>query len=505
MKQEFKTAVIYARYSSDNQTEQSIEGQMRVCNDYAKNNNIVILDSYIDRAMTGTNDNRPAFQQMLKDSNKKLWDYVLVYKLDRFSRNKYETTIHKKTLKDNGVKVLSAMENIPDTPEGIILESLLEGMNQYYSAELSQKVKRCMKETRKKGLWQGGRLRYGYKLDGRKIVIDEEQAEIVRYIFCQYAKGVYLKDIVDDLTARGVLNKGKPFALKTVYSMLRNDKYLGYYYYNNEEKVDNLYPRIIDDALYEQVSKILETHKHGKRSYTITYLLKKKIKCGYCGESVIGENGTSKNGTRLYYYKCHGKKNLRNGCQQQSYRKETLENLIVGSLIEELNKPENVNHIVKTISEYQDKMQENNAALQTLIKEQKQIENSINNILSAIEQGVITASTSKRLKDLEARQEEIEKQILKENTKPQIKLSEKEIREYYNQALELEALMLVNYLVKEVKLYNDKAEIYLNNPLPNSPDNSQGFSFYTKVKKMPEYTRNGHLKSYKNFIIDIKN
>ena len=97
--------MIYARYSSDNQTEQSIEGQMRVCNDYAKNNNIVILDSYIDRAMTGTNDNRPAFQQMLKDSNKKLWDYVLVYKLDRFSRNKYETTIHKKTLKDNADKI----------------------------------------------------------------------------------------------------------------------------------------------------------------------------------------------------------------------------------------------------------------------------------------------------------------------------------------------------------------------------------------------------------------
>ena len=125
-----KTAVIYARYSCDNQTEQSIDGQLRVCTEYAKNNDILILDTYIDRAMTGTNDNRPDFQRMIKDSAKKNWDYVLVYKLDRFSRNKYETVIHKKTLRDNGVKVLSAMENIPDTPEGIILESLLEGMNQ---------------------------------------------------------------------------------------------------------------------------------------------------------------------------------------------------------------------------------------------------------------------------------------------------------------------------------------------------------------------------------------
>ncbi|MBE5758401.1 MAG: recombinase family protein, partial [Clostridiales bacterium] len=137
-----KTAVIYARYSSDSQTEQSIEGQLRVCKDFAERNNIAIINTYIDRAMTGTNDNRPDFQRMIKDSNKRLWDYVIVYKLDRFSRNKYEATIHKHTLSNNGVKLLSAMENIPDTPEGIILESLLEGMNQYYSAELSQKVHR---------------------------------------------------------------------------------------------------------------------------------------------------------------------------------------------------------------------------------------------------------------------------------------------------------------------------------------------------------------------------
>ena len=128
-----KKAVIYARYSCDKQTEQSIEGQLRVCEEYAKSHDILILATYIDQAMSGTNDNRPDFQCMMKDSHRKEWDYVLVYKLDRFFRNKFEATIHKKTLKDNGIKVLSAMENIPDTPEGIILESLLEGMNQYFT------------------------------------------------------------------------------------------------------------------------------------------------------------------------------------------------------------------------------------------------------------------------------------------------------------------------------------------------------------------------------------
>lgn len=122
-----KTAVIYARYSSDSQTEQSIDGQLRVCEEYAKQNDILVLDTYIDRAMTGTNDNRPDFQRMIKDSAKRAFSYVLVYKFDRFSRNKYETAIHKKALKDNGVKVVSATEFVPDTPEGIIFESMLEG------------------------------------------------------------------------------------------------------------------------------------------------------------------------------------------------------------------------------------------------------------------------------------------------------------------------------------------------------------------------------------------
>ena len=168
-----RIGVIYARYSSERQTEQSIEGQLRVCYEYANRNDIVIVDTYIDRAMTGTNDNRADFQRMLKDSAKRAWDLILVYKLDRFSRNKYETAIHKKTLRDNGVKLISAAENIPDSPEGIILESLLEGMAEYYSAELSQKVRRGMRESRLKGNFTGGRVPYGYRAVDKKIVIEE--------------------------------------------------------------------------------------------------------------------------------------------------------------------------------------------------------------------------------------------------------------------------------------------------------------------------------------------
>ena len=181
-----KTAVIYARYSSERQTEQSIEGQIRECTEYAKRHDILIVDTYIDRAMTGTNDNRTAFQKMLKDCSKQAWDIVLVYKLDRFSRNKYEMAMHRKTLRDNGIKLVSAKENIPDSPEGIILESLLEGMAEYYSAELSQKVLRGMRESRIKGNYTGGFLLFGYKVENKKILIDEAQAPIAKRIFQEY-------------------------------------------------------------------------------------------------------------------------------------------------------------------------------------------------------------------------------------------------------------------------------------------------------------------------------
>lgn len=323
-----KTAVIYARYSCDQQTEQSIDGQLRVCEEYAQRNNILILNTYIDRAMTGTNDNRPDFQKMLKDSSRKEWNYVLVYKLDRFSRNKYETAIHKKTLRDNGIKVLSAMENIPDTPEGIILESLLEGMNQYYSAELAQKVSRGMKETRRKGLYQGGALLYGYKIDGRKIIVDESNAEVVRYMYSEYAKGKYVKQIIQDLTAKGIYFKGKPFVKNSVYNILRNEKYSGVYMHG-EEIIDNMYPQIVSKETFDIVRAKVKKNRNGRQCVHVDFLLRHKLICGYCGHTLNGESGTSKSGAKVYYYKCSGRKKHLADCNKSMIRKDELENFII--------------------------------------------------------------------------------------------------------------------------------------------------------------------------------
>ena len=220
-----KTCVIYARYSSNSQTEQSIEGQLRVCEEYAKNNKILILGTYIDRAMTGRNDKRPDFQKMIRDSSKKEWDYVLVYRLDRFSRNKYETVINERALEKNGVSLISATEMIPDKAIGKMMKGFIEDMNQYYSAELAEKILRGMRETRIKGNYQGGSLPYGYKIDGRKIVIDESKVETVKYIFEQYANGKIVRHIVEELTSKGIFNdKNQPFTYNHIYRMIKNTK-----------------------------------------------------------------------------------------------------------------------------------------------------------------------------------------------------------------------------------------------------------------------------------------
>ncbi|MGN1201224.1 MAG: recombinase family protein [Candidatus Caccovivens sp.] len=492
-----KTAVIYARYSSDNQTEQSIDGQLRVCQEYAQRNDILILDTYIDRAMTGTNDNRPDFQRMIKDSSKKEWNYVLVYKIDRFSRNKYETAKNKKILKDNGVKLLSAMENIPDTPEGIILESLLEGMAEYYSAELAQKVKRGMHETRLKGNFQGGTLPYGYKVDGRKIVIDETKAEIVKYIFNQYSKGIFVNEIIRNLTSKGILHNSKPFQENMIYHILKNEKYTGIYR-KDGEVFENMYPQIIDKDLFDSAKSKRKVNHYGKNAVKTIYLLRNKLVCGYCGKPISAEKGTSKNGKPVSYYKCKGIKKYRNGCVKETIRQDILEEFILDTIITELHKESIMNKIVRNLFEMQSNPN-NNSALNILAKSKKQAETALNNILTAIEQGVINKTTNARMKELEQQIEDLESQMLIERSKMNAKISEEEIRKFYTDALKQEPMMLINYLIKQIKMFNERIEITFNSPTLRGPNTD--FSFLTINKPMRKILPH---KQFKLIYIEIE-
>ena len=183
-------AVIYARYSSDNQREESIEGQLRECKEYADQNGITVGRTYIDRALSAKTDSRPQFQQMIHDSATHTFEAVLVWKLDRFSRNRYDSAHYKRILKNNWVHVVSVTEPISNTPEGIMLESLLEGMAEYYSAELAEKVSRGHKENALKAKFNGGPVPLGYRIDSEHhYQIDPATAPVVQEAFQRYAAG----------------------------------------------------------------------------------------------------------------------------------------------------------------------------------------------------------------------------------------------------------------------------------------------------------------------------
>jgi hypothetical protein len=302
-------------------------------------------------------------------------------------------------------------------------------------------------------------------------------------MFEEYSKGVNVKDIIATLTEKGVYFRGKPFIKNTVYNILRNDKYTGTYKLG-DEIVSSLYPRIISDDIFEKVRKRIQANKYGKTSIDVVYLLKNKLKCGYCGESINAENGTAKNGQRRYYYKCNGRKKRKNDCKKAVIRKEVLENFILQALVDILNDPKEIDFIVKGLMKMQEDVIAENTTLRVLEKEQKQTENAIRNIISAIEQGIITSSTNKRLRELEQQQEELERAILVERSRFAIKATEKSIRNFFEKALKAEPMILINYYVKEIVLYDDEIKIVYNSPIKIGPDDSQGFSFYNKMSKI---------------------
>lgn len=467
-----KTAVIYARYSSDRQTEQSIEGQLRDCYEYAQRNDIVVVDKYIDRAMTGTNDNREDFQRMLKDSDKKAWDYVLVYKLDRFSRNKYEMAIHRKHLKDNGIRIISAKENIPETPEGVLLESLLEGMNQYYSEELSQKTKRGMRETRLKGNFIGGNINYGYSLkeltsdvNGKpvrialKVIINEQEASVLYQIFTDYANGKRICEIVRELDEKGILNRGNPFSPNMIYAMLQQEKYTGIYRIHNEV-YDKIYPPIIPKDLFQTVKTRIDANKYGKHVPGVDYMLKGRIYCGYCGKPLRSATGTSKDTTIWRYYKCSSiKKDT--GCQNKAMKKEVLEQFIIDVLFKKISEPENIELIVKGILEKYKKKLADDTDLRYYEKELTNTNKALSNIIAAIEAGIYTETTKQRLQELEEKKHHLEENILIEKTHVKEALSEKEIIQRITSALKLKAKQAIEMLIQRIDVFRDVLKITL--------------------------------------------
>ena len=460
------TAVIYARYSSDNQREESIEGQIRECTAYAEKNDITVVKHYIDRAISAKTDNRPQFQQMIRDSERKLFDMVLVWKLDRFARNRYDSARYKTQLKKNGVKLMSATEIISDGPEGIILESVLEGYAEYYSADLSEKVIRGMTENALKGKFTGGAVPVGYRIDeNQRFQTDPLTAPLIAEAFRMYNEGATMTEVRDWLNEHQVKNpRGGPMSYNTVQHMLKNRRYIGELKYR-DILIPDAIPPIVSPELFEDVQIKMAKNKKApaRRKAEDDYLLTTKLFCGYCGSLMFGESGTSRSGDVHRYYKCATVKK-RKSCQKKTVRKQWLEDLVIAKTKALIMDDTVIDSLVSSVMELQNK---ENIRLPLYEKQLRETETGIQNMLNAIQAGILTSSTKERLETLETQKKELEAKIAEERlAKP--KLSEDFVRFWLTRFRKLDLSQkeqrqaLIDTFINAIYLYDDKMLITFN-------------------------------------------
>jgi DNA invertase Pin-like site-specific DNA recombinase len=405
-----KFAVVYARYSSHRQGEQSIEAQLAQAYKYAAEHGLTIIHEYIDRAMTGRNDNRASFQQMLKDTAKGQFGTIIVWKVDRFGRNREEIAFNKYRCKKNGVKLAYVAESIPDSPEGVILESVLEGMAEYYSKQLSQNILRGIRASAEKAQSIGGNRPLGY-LTGpdKKFIIDPDTAPTVRFIFEQYAAGIPCAEIIKALNQKGLRTlQGKPFNKNSINRILRNEKYIGVYTYKDEIRIENAIPPIIDTDVFYKVQEMLKVNKRKpiKDWHYADYILTDKLFCGKCGAPMVGESGTSRNGTVHNYYACTKKRRQR-ACNKKNVRQEWIENLVLEKTRQIIYDDKLLNTIADAVYNYYTAQNNNADFEEALNRKLKEVETATANVMKAIEAGIINETTKKRMDELETQRCEI--------------------------------------------------------------------------------------------------
>ena len=434
-----KNAVIYARYSSQGQNEQSIEGQIRICTEYAESQGYTVVKAYKDKARSGTNDHRPDFQKMIADAESGAFEQIIVYKFDRFARNRVDSIMYKAQLKKRyGIRVVSATEPVSDDEGGEFYEMFLEWNDEKYSQRLSKRVHDGLDTSVKNGTYCGGTLIYGYKLidtDKRgnkgiihRVAIDEGKAEVVRYIFTEYAHGTPKKEIADELNKHHILYKGKPFTYRTFENWLSNRKYTGDCMHG-KRVCDHTYPAIIDKATFAAVQKRLEKNKilAGANSAVEPYILTGKAFCGFCGDSMTAGGGTSHTGQKHYYYICHSKR--KGGCRKSSENKNNLEFTVANAVYDFLSRRENAEIVAQdTINYYEQRTCEDSLrSIEARIRHAQNEAEQLTNAFILARNDMLRANIERKMqeieiliKDLSASKAQIELERGKKFTKEKI-------------------------------------------------------------------------------------
>lgn len=404
--------VIYARYSSHAQKDLSVEQQIEQCTALAKEYGIHVIEIYPDRAVSGRTDKRTNFQRMMKDAASGRFKYVIAWKSNRIGRNMLEALVNEARLQEQGVRIIYVEEDFDDTAAGRFAARSMMNVNQFYSENMAEDIKRGLYANAQKCLVTNGHLPYGYKPDEtRHFAIDEPKAAVIREIFTRVATGEPFVDIFESLNARGITTSyGRPWGRTSFSNILSNERYRGIYIYG-DVRIENGIPRIISDELFYKVQEVITTKRHPRGRHRINgdYLLTGKLFCGKCGSPMTGYSGTSRAGDMHYYYVCN-KHRYEKNCDKKNVRRDSIE-LQVAQAIKDYALQDDVIEWIadQTIAYNKRKEAENHIGM--LEDQLKTAKRGIKNIISAIEQGIITSSTKDRLQELEREQSKIEGQI----------------------------------------------------------------------------------------------
>ncbi len=463
-------AICYYRYSSDAQREASIEQQRIEAHAYAKANNLRIIKEYEDKALSGSREDRPAFQLMLQEVERLRPSTLILWKTDRLSRDKIDAVIAKKQLRDCGCDIAYVAEAMPtDEAERVLLESIQEGLAQHFLIQHKKNVTRGMRYNAENCLFNGHVL-LGYTgKPEQKYQIDENTAPVVQMIFRKYADGIPMKQITDELNGAGLRSvKGKEFTINSLRHILKNRAYIGEYHWGEYVIPDGM-PRLIDDELFEAVQEKMAQNKHGGNRAVIAkqevqedvvYYLTDYMRCGYCGETVHGVSGTSKQGKLHYYYACHNHR--KHKCAKKNVRKELVEDTVFYLLHELLQNSALRIIIAERCYKYYCEQNSDGGAMLEVIKQRiADVDKKLANIMKAIEAGIFNDTTAGRMKELEN-----EKSLLKDE------LATEEIRQKYQLKLEdivkyLDSICnnfeddyskhkLLELFVEKIYIYDDK-------------------------------------------------
>lgn len=397
-----RTAVAYARYSSAGQRDVSIEQQLADIRAYARREGFTLVHEYADHARSGFKNAsaRTAFQSMMAAAEKGTFDTVLAWKVDRFGRNREDSAIYKGKLRKFGVKVIYAMEPIPEGSAGVLLEGMLEATAEWYSRQLSENVTRGMTDNAHRCLYNGTRI-IGYTRgpDGR-YALQPDEAAVVRKIFELYCTGLSAARICRILNDQGIrTSRGRSWAVESLLRVVSNERYTGVYIWG-DIRVENGMPAIIERSTYEEAQRMKRKTARHIEQCNVDYLLTGKAFCGHCTAAMIGDSGTSKDGTRHHYYTCQSRK-ARKSCDKKSVQKDRLESAVVDFVLDHVLSDPQIEKTADAVMALQAE-ELKSSPLAAMESEYAEINKQIENINNAIAAGVWSSSTVTKLKELES-------------------------------------------------------------------------------------------------------